>query len=270
MRLLSVLFFFNLVLLLQHTALGQGFSVSPSRITLSGNPSETVTQAVNFTNSSNAPLTFSSNIQDWDRDSVGVKVYYPKNSRSASNASWLTLSSNSVTIQPGQSHQLILSMTIPATAKELTHSMLFFKQVKEQQPKKTATTRLGVNVLIELGIQVYYTPPGLAPGELNFLAFEDRGIQEKGNTKTRQVALKIQNTGKVNKDGFIRMELTNKDTGEEIKVDAVTLAILPEKTQWVIFNLPISLKGKFLAVALLDAGPDYDLKVAEKEIIYRP
>ena len=270
MKILSLLFFFNLVLSLQHTVLGQGFSVSPSRITLTGNPGQTVTQAVNFTNSSNVPLTFGSNIQDWDRDSLGIKVYYPRNSRPASNASWLTLSSNSVTIQPGQSHQLILSMTIPSTAKELTHSMLFFKQVKEQQPKKANTTRLGVNVLIEVGIQVYYTPPGLAQGELNFLAFEDRGTQEKANIKTRQVALKIKNTGKVNKDGFIRMELTNKDTGEEIKVDPITLAILPERTQWIIFNLPISLKGKFLAVALLDAGPDYDLKVAEKEIIYRP
>jgi len=269
MKILSLLFFFNLVLSLQHKALGQGFSVAPSRISLTGNPGQTVTQAVNFTNSSAVPLTFSSNIQDWDRDSVGVKVYYPRNTRPASNASWLTMSSNSVTIQPGQSHQLILSMTIPSNATTLTHSMVFFKQVKEQLPKKDNVTRLGVNVLIEVGIQVYYTPPGLSQGELNFLAFEDRGIQETP-TKTRQVALKIQNTGKVNKDGFVRMELTNKDTGEEIKVDAVTLAILPERTQWVIFNLPISLKGKFLAVALLDAGPDYDLKVAEKEIIYRP
>jgi hypothetical protein len=32
----------------------------------------------------------------------------------------------------------------------------------------------------------------------------------------------------------------------------------------------MKLSGKFLAVAILDAGTAYDLKIAEKEIIYRP
>lgn len=265
-----LLFTFSLVFALLHTAMGQGFSVSPSRITFSGNPGETVTQTITFSNSSATPLSFINRIQDWDRDSTGRKDYYESNTRPLSNAGWINLSSNNTVLKAGETKQVVVSMTIPADANKLTHSIIFFTQVKDQQPQQVTGVSLGINILMEVGVQIYYIPKGLRTGELKFLAFDDHGTVDKGGQKFRQVALKIQNTGSVNKDAYVRFELTNKETGAEVKIEPQIISMLPLATQWVTIDLPVSLKGTFLAVAMIDAGSTYDLKVAEKEIIYRP
>ncbi|MBB5636571.1 hypothetical protein HDF26_001940 [Pedobacter cryoconitis] len=270
MRLLTILFTLYLAPVLLNPAQGQGFSISPSRIFFTGNPGETVSQTITFGNTSGGVLSFTTRKQDWERDSLGTKVYYDSNTKPLSNAGWITLSSNDVSVQPGENKQVIISLNIPADAKKLTSSMLFFTQVREQEAQQKSTAKIGINVLMEVGIQVYYVPRGLSPGELEFLSFDDHGLYENGKNKYRRLALKIHNKGSLNKDAFIRFELTNKETGEEIKIKPEVLAMLPDATQWVMVDLPFDLKGKFLAVALLDAGSSYDLKVAEKEIIYRP
>jgi hypothetical protein len=263
------LFTLSLVLTLSHTAIGQGFSISPSRIFFTGAPGETVTQTIDFTNTSKDALSFVTRIQDWSRDSTGNKVYANTLSPN-SNAKWISLSENSVVIQPGEVKKVIVSLHIPLGANKLSHTMLFFTQVKPQQKIESPKVAIGVNVLMEVGVQIYYTPTGLKAGDLEFMAFEDRGIVKNGEKTVRRVAIKIYNRGEINKDAFLRLELTNKETGEEIKIEPTTVAMLPEEKQWVMVDLPANLKGKFLTVAMLDAGSSYDLKVAEKEIIYRP
>lgn len=258
--------FLNIWITLCHA---QGISVSPSRIFFKGEPGQAVTQTITLNNSTNADFNFVANLKDWDRDSLGNKRYYSANQRKQSNASWLALSENSLDLSPGETKRVNLTMTIPPAGQttQLTNSMLFFTQVKEQ--KKDLQNGLNVNVLLELGIQVYHTPNGLAAGNLEFLAFEDKGIlAESAGAKVRQMFVKIKNTGQINKDGYLRFELTNIETGEEIPVKAIAIAILPEAEQWIKVNLPTELTGHYLAVAILDAGSQYDLKIAEKEITY--
>jgi len=269
MRFLTILFTISLVSTL-HTVMGQGFSLSPSRLFFTGNPGETVNQTLTFGNTTGKTVSYVARIQDFDRDSIGNKVYYPAGTKPASNASWISFSSSSVEVPPGENRQLVISLNIPVGSKQLTNSMVFFTQVKEQAKKQSAKISFGVNVLIELGVQVYYTPNGLTAGEFEFLAFNDLGTHQNKEEKSRRLALKLHNNGNINKDAFIRFELTNKASGEEIKIPPTTIAMLPDATQWVYVDLPTHLKGKFLVVALLDAGSTYDLKVAEKEIIYRP
>ena len=259
-----------LVPALSHTAMAQGISVSPTRLFFTGNPGETVSQTVTFSNTSGQVLSFNNRIKDWRRDSVGTKIYFDDRNNSTSNAAWLSLTSKSIEIKPGEEKKIIVSINIPANASKLAHSMLFFTQTIPQQPSKQNGISLGVRVLVEMGVQVYYAPAGLKTGDLEYLAFEDRGSFTEGQKTSRRLALKIHNTGAINKDAFVRFELTNKETGEETKLETKTLAMLPDATQWVMLDLPANLKGNYLVVALLDAGSIYDLKVAEKEITYRP
>lgn len=267
---LTILFILSLVSALLTNVMGQGFSVSPSRVVFSGNAGETVSQSITFSNNSLTTLSFINRIQDWDRDSLGNKLYYDGGTRPQSNAKWISLSSNSVEIKPGETKQVIVSLNIPADAKTLTNSMIFFTQVKQQQPEQVKGTSIGINILMEVGVQVYYAPEGLNTGEFEFLAFDDHGIVEQNGIRMRTLALKIHNKSAINKDATLRFELTSKETGEEIKLPPQIIAMLPDATQWVMMKLPANLKGKFLAVGLLDAGSTYDLKVAEKEITYNP
>lgn len=249
---------------------GQGISISPSRIFFTGEAGQTVSQPITFSNTSTGTLSFVANLKDWDRDSLGSKRYYATGNNTGSNASWLTLSENTVQLAPGETKVVNLSMTIPdnMATKRQRHSMLFFTQVKEQ--KAAQANGLHMNVLIEVGIQVYHTPTGLKSGDLEFLAFEDKGaVTVQQGQAARRMEVKVKNTGQINKDAYVRFELTNIATGEETSVDALPIAMLPDSEQWVRVNLPHKLApGRYLAVAILDAGSQYDLKIAEKEIIY--
>ncbi|MDR2275223.1 MAG: hypothetical protein LBF27_30205 [Sphingobacterium sp.] len=249
--------------------MAQGISVSPSRIFFKGGAGQTVSQTITLNNATSTEFNFIASLKDWDRDSLGNKRYYPAGQRKQSNAAWLSLSENSAHIAPGETKLLNLTLTIPpaSEAAQLTNSMLFLTQVKEQQ--KGLQNGLNVNVLLEVGIQVYHTPNGLVAGNLEFLAFEDRGVvSESAGHKARRMQVKIKNTGQINKDGYLRFELTNTATGEEIPIKAAAIALLPEAVQWIQVDLPAELKGHYLAVAILDAGSQYDLKIAEKEITY--
>ncbi|MFD1771585.1 hypothetical protein [Sphingobacterium suaedae] len=247
---------------------GQGISVSPSRVFFKGEAGQTVSQAITFQNGSNGTLDFVAQFKDWDRDSLGVKRYYPTGGGRHSNAEWLSLSESTLRLAPGESKSVVLSMTIPLAnhAPLLTNSMLFFTQANEQS--KMIRQGVAVNVLLEVGIQVYHVPSGLTAGDLEFLAFEDRGRIEQAGRVVRRMAVKVKNTGQINKDAYVRFELTSIESGAEIPVKAVAVAMLPEAEQWIQLDLPADLTGRYLAVAILDAGRQYDLKVAEKEITY--
>ena len=259
---------FILFSILSTLTFAQGISVSPSRIFFTGEPGQTVTRSITFTNPSSNAMSFVSRIQDWDRDSTGVKMYYPTETLSQSNSAWLRLSSPTVIVPAGASQTVNLSMQIPSETQktQLTHSMLFFTQVKEQQPAQNAG--FGINVLLEVGIQVYHVPTELQRGDLEFLAFEDRGMAQNKTGSVRKMAVKIKNTGEINKDAYVRFELTDTQSGEEIPIKAIPIAMLPGAQQWVTVDLPGDLNGHFLVVAMLDAGTEYDLKIAEKEIDY--
>ncbi|WP_442589134.1 COG1470 family protein [Pedobacter sp. AW31-3R] len=259
----------SLVLLLIHTALGQGISLSPSRLFFSGKPGETLSQTINFSNTSEKVFTFTTRIQNFERDSLGIKYYFSGDTIANSNVKWLSLSSGNIVIQPGEKKSVTVTMNVPKEVPKQTHSMVFFTQAAEQTPRQSSGVALGMVVLLEMGVQVYYTPSGLPAGDLEFISFTDLGNHlDEAHKRSRRLAIKIHNTGAINKDAFVRFELTNKDTGEEIKIKPENVAMLPDATQVVILNLPADLKGKFLVVALLDAGESYDLKVAEKEITY--
>ena len=263
-------YFIILIILFTNTlAYGQGISVSPSRIFFTGQPGQTLSETITFSNTSSDEFYFVATIKDWNRDSLGVKKYYPMGNVSHSNAAWLSLSENTVKLAPGETKQVNVSMTVPnSEPTALSHSMLFFTQVKQQQA--AAAHGLHMNILVEVGIQIYHTPTGLKAGDLEFLAFEDKHIVSRpGEQAVRRIDVKIKNTGQINKDAYVRFELTNMETGEEIPIEATAIAMLPHSEQWVQIELPEKLTaGKYLAVAILDAGSQYDLKIAEKEITY--
>lgn len=249
---------------------GQGISVSPSRVFFKGSPGETVAASITFTNNSSIGFNFTASMKDWKRDSLGKKVYLPPGQLKQSNSTWIKLSESTVNLNPGETKKVMVTLTVPegASEKMLTNSMVFFTQMKEQKPQPDEQKQLGINVLLEVGVQVYNLPQGLSAGDLEFLAFEDHGEIAAESDTTRQIAIKIKNVGELNKDAYVRFELTNIATGKEIPIKSTAIAMLPGAEQWVYVPLPVNLKGRYLAVAILDAGSKYELRVAEKEIIY--
>jgi hypothetical protein len=251
-------------------AQAQAISISPSRMFFTGEKGQELTQQITLANTGTIALSFKGSLMDWGRDSIGEKQYYPPGSKPLSNASWLEMTPNVVEIPAGGKQQVTVTMHVPKDmpVNAVTHSMLFLTQINAQATSKINTIHasIGVIVKLEFGVHIYYTPPLSTKKDLDFLAFYNDGVKTAGNTQVRRVAVKVKNQGEVMTDGFISFEVTNKTTGDEFKIHAKAISMLPNDEQVIYVDLPITLKGHYLLVALLDGGEETNLKVAKKEL----
>ena len=80
------------------------------------------------------------------------------------------------------------------------------------------------------------------------------------------MSVRVNNTGKLNAESQLRVEITNLVTSEEIKLPAVPVNSLPGERIWVNAELPEKLpQGRYLIIAIVDSGSDVPLQVAELE-----
>lgn len=249
------------------TGFSQAISFSPSRIFFKGHPGETVTETVLIANSGTDVYEFNVHLEDWKRDSLGNKVYFKGGTLPNSNNASITLAGSTLKIAPGERKNFTISFTIPdKEAKQASNSMVFFTQNNARESKANGQSGVGIKTSLELGVQVFYTPFGTRTGDLKFLAFENRILTDR-DKKYNRLEVKFENTGQVNKDAELRFELTNKQSGEEIKLKAIAIAIMPNDFQWAYCLLDENLPaGEYLAVAILDSGDNNNLKIAERTI----
>ena len=246
----------------------QGVSLSPSRLFFTGNPGETVTETVTINNSSTTKdYVLSINIKDWKREEDGTKVYFKADTLKTSNASWLSTFENTVSIPAGTTQKVAVVMQIPkdASTNAITNSMLFFTQLPMKEDKANASKGLGIITLFEFGIHVYYTPPSNTITSLEITNIEELTDEESGN---KNVAISVTNDGNVINDATVAFELTNTETGEEIKIAPKSISMLPQTDQVVQFELPQGLSGNYLGVTIIKMAGSNDLRVGEKSFSF--
>lgn len=263
MRKFIHLFIFTLLFAGSSSLWAQSISMSPTRLFFTGNPGEKVTQTVTLHNSSDKDYVFNINYKDWVREEDGNKVYLEAGSSKISNAPWVSTVENSVTIPAGATKEVVITMQIPANASktDVTNSMLFFTQLPQQADQARVQNGIGIITLFEVGLHIYYTPSGN-----NVKSLDITNIAEfiNENPQNKKVSVSIQNDGNTVNDATIEFELTNTDTGAEIKLPAVSISMLPNTNQVVQFALPENLSGNFLGVAIIKMAGSNDLLVGEK------
>ncbi len=237
------------------------------RLFFKGAPGETVSEKLAITNGGTEPYEFLIRLQDWDRDSLGNKRYFPMSTLPHSNAAEINLPQTSLSIGPNETRTFTVSMKIPEadTGNFTTNSMLFFTQRQAQALDPKSKAAIGIMIKIEFGIQLFYTPANAKQGTSNFIGFDYEPVQVKDSVD-HQLRLTFENTGEINKDGVVRFELTNKQTGVETKLNSVPVAIQPLSKQILNYPLKKMARGDYLAVAIMDFPADNEIKVAEKNI----
>lgn len=263
MRNFLQLFITGLLLVVSSTLVAQSISMSPTRLFFTGNPGEKVTETVILHNSSDKEYVFNINYKDWVREEDGNKVYTESGTLPSSNASWVSTTENSVTIPAGTTKEIVVTMQIPASASKsaVTNSMLFFTQLPRQSDQARVQNGIGIITLFEVGLHVYYTPIGN-----NSKSLEITNIAEiiSKTAPTRKVAVSITNDGNVINDATVEFELTNTETGKEIKLPVNSISAIPGTHQVVQFILPEDISGKYLGVAIIKMAGSNDLRVGEK------
>lgn len=242
--------------------LAQSISMSPTRLFFTGNPGEKVTKTVTLQNSSEKDYVFNINYKDWVREEDGNKVYLEAGSSKTSNAAWVSTLENSVTVPARSTKEIVVTMQIPANAsKSVTNSMLFFTQLPQQADQARIQNGIGIITLFEVGLHIFYTPPGNQTKSLDITNISEVNNENAANKK---IAVSIHNDGNTINDATVEFELTNTESGKEIKLPAISISMLPNTDQTVQFSLPENISGNFLGVAIIKMAGSNDLRVGEK------
>lgn len=203
-------------------------------------------------------------LMDWRRDSLGNILYVEPGSLKNSCSAWLQiLPSTQFTLKPSEQKEVMVILKVPDQAVSSSmNSMVFFTQLNSMKapPKK------GINILltVRVGVQVFYTPPGLSKKNIEITDFKDTIRIENDSVRRRVLQLTLHNTGEVETDGKVDFALNNLETGEKNNLIEKKFYTLPGDTLLVLEDFPVGIPaGNYSITALVDYGPEYELKIGE-------
>lgn len=247
-----------------NSSLAQNLGVHPTTLEFKLAGGQTESQAIHLSNSSGKKIQFRMYLNDWLRDSVGGHQYADPNTLPHSCSRWLTVDKNFVEMEPGKSADITVKLSIPDSATvndEMKWSMLFIETVEEQNNTAAKGSQAAVRNLLRIGVHIYQTPPTLV--EKSVKVIDLTPVPKAENT----YRVLCQNTGKVMVECRSYIELAALSDGKKTKLDAVEFPMFPSQKRYVSFELPKDLaKGKYSALAVLDAGEDVSLEAVESEI----
>jgi len=262
LKIFSLLFLALFTGIYQSTA--QNLGVHPTTLEYRLASGQTESQAIHLSNSSEKKVQFRLYLSDWLRDSVGGHVYGDPNTLPHSCTRWVTIDKNFVELDPGKSTDVTVKLTLPDSSEaseEMKWSMLFIETVEEKKDLPGKGAQAAVKNLLRIGVHIYQTPPAL--NEKSVKVFDIKQVPQV--TNTYQVL--CQNTGNVMVECRSYIELASLADGKKTKLEAVEFPMFPLQRRYVSFELPKDLpKGKYSALAVLDAGEDVSLEAVETEI----
>lgn len=241
----------------------QRVNINPTLLTFNAAAGESSAQTITIANVSDEKQVFQLSLGDWLRDSLGNHQYLKTGSLSRSCASWVKLDNSFIEIEPRASKDIRVTLNAPADTlllKEMKWAMLFIQNVKEQEnsKKKKGKVNAVINEIFRFGIHLYEIPPGVNQAEAKSVDLRaDQSI--KGNYN-----FSIRNTGNIMLQCRAGLELTNMETGEEIKLDRVEFPIFPDAKRIIPLSIPTNLKkGRYSVLAVLEYHEDMPLEAIE-------
>lgn len=260
------LFFLTLLLFTINSICCEAQSVGahPTMVEFALSPGQNESQVINLSNSSDRKVQIKLYLNDWDRDSSGGHIYYEPNTQPRSCSRWITLDRNFVELEAGQSSTVSVKMSLPDSASassEMKWAMLFVETVEEQKNADTKKAQAMIRNLLRIGIHIYQTPPNLTKKEIKAYKLEPVADNPK------QYRLLCKNTGELMLHCKSYLELTYVKDGTKNKLEPIEFPVFPGQKRYVTYELPANLlKGKYSALAVVDAGEDISLEAVESVI----
>lgn len=241
----------------------QNLGVYPTTLDFKLGGGQSEAQIINISNGSAEKVQFRIYLNDWQRDSSGGHLYLEPATIDRSCAGWMNLDKNFVELQPGESTQLTVQMTVPAdpkAASKMTWAMLFIETIQENVSRNDKNAQATVKNLIRVGVHVYQTPPGISEKSIKVLDLKPT----PGVANTYDLV--CENTGDVMIECKAHLELAAAN-GEQTKLDFIEFPMFPGQKRYVTFELPKNLPdGKYSAIGILDAGEDLSLEAIESSV----
>lgn len=244
---------------------GGGILIKPAKIDFTVDRGQTATQTLFLQNSLNKTMQFKVYLNDWLRDSSGGHKYMSPGTNEFSCARWVKLDQEFVQLAPGESRNIVVTITLPDSAEasaKMRWAMVFVETAQENAaPAANKNMQTTINQIMRMGIHIYQTPPGITTKDMRMLSFENV------NNNVLKYKVACQNTGTVQIECKSYLEVLNLATGAKTKIDNPVFPMFPGQKRFINFDLPASLqKGKYILIAAVDAGEDVPLEAAQKTI----
>lgn len=242
-----------ILVLFVRIALAQDFEASPVVMNFNAEPGENQRKQLTLTNHSSQPQKYTIKISDYLIDKDGGRKIVPLGSSKRSCADWITISPSLIELNPNQTAQLDVIMTVPKDGFSSRWCMLHIEVAKEQSAfdaDKTLAT--GVLLVPRIVVMVQQSPRSnnnyrASIGDLKEITKKTDNMQVFEAT--------IINTGDKVVDANVYLSLANLQTGKEEKFGTVKSTILPDGARKITLQMPrITSKGKFVVAAIMDYG----------------
>lgn len=237
-------------------------SVAPARLFFDVN-STRKTDKIKVYNNDKEKATWQVYLQDWTRDSVGQKHFFPPNTQLHSCTNDIIVFPSLLTIPPDSSGDVTVSIRDHFTMSQTdtaTHAMVMIAQADDPAKLKEAAQKKQAAIMIKAEFAVHvYLLNGTSKKDVTIDQFYLQADSAKG-----KLQVYVRNTGLQPLDTKVRIEFSNDATAKQWRLEEMTAAILPGNFRIVSFALPKDLEnGKYSATATVDCGEDLPLKIGE-------
>lgn len=241
------------ILLFSLQAFSQDFEVSPVVMNFNAEPGEIQKKQITLINHSAQPQKYNLKISDFIMDADGNRKIVPLGSSKRSCSDWLNINPSFIELNPNQTAQLDVMMTVPKDGFSSRWCMIHVEVAKEQsafEADKTLAT--GVLLVPRIVVMVKQSPRSNS----NYKATINE-LKEitKRTDKQQNFEVTINNTGDNIIDANVYLTLANLQTGKEEKFGITKTTVYPDASRKVTLQMPrITVKGKYVLAAILDYG----------------
>ncbi len=238
-----------------------GISVTPPRTYFTLGAGESDIKTISVTNvSASARLDLSVSFNDWKYDDNGNNVVSNANTLATSSADWLQVSKQTFSLDPGESYDLQLRMSVPSTLNaEPVHTAMMY--ITQTNPSDGVNDRgASIKIAVRTGVKIYQRLPSARSANIEFLDYK---------RESNKLLMKLENTGNIWAEGTITTDLLNTATGKKIKAADIIFYTMPGDRRNLQLELPADLeKGNYVATSIVDYESSGAVKIAELEFGY--
>ncbi len=248
-------------LLIYSISFSQDFEVAPVLVSFNAEPGSIQSTKLSIKNYANVKQRFEITLSDYSIDKQGNKLSLAAGTSENSLANWLTLNPSFVELNPNESKEIELMITVPKGHSETRWGMAHVQVAKEKSAfdvdEDMAT---GVVLVPRIVVLIKQSPKS----NRNYAAkIQDlKETTKEGENRTFEAL--IVNYGDKVVDAKVSLSVANIMTAKEENFPKKKFTIYPKQSRLIQISLPKKLeKGKYAVAAVMDYGHRKPLEGAQ-------
>ena len=231
----------------------QDFEVAPVLVSFDANPGEIQTRILTIRNHSNDRQKFVLNLNDYVFTETGSKQAVEAGSTPRTLADWLTINPAFVELNPNESAEVQLIMSVPRSGFNTRWGMIPVEIAREQSAT-SADKQLATGVLLIPRIVVLIKQSPRSNQNYKGIVTSLTEVTKEGD-EFRSFEATLVNQGDKVIDAKVFLAVANMDTMEEEQLQATNVTLYPDQSRKQVLTLRKKLTpGKYAIAYLMDYG----------------